>query len=286
MRDVGVLVFVDQDEFEAALIISQHVRVLAEQADVFQQQIAEIGGVEDLQPLLIVRIELAALAVGEHRGFARRHLRRPEPTVLPAVDQAGQHPRRPALVVDAFGLKQLLEQPYLVVGIEHGEIGLQLHHLGMGAQDAPADGVEGAEPRHAFDRLAEHLAKPQFHLARGLVGEGHREDFARPRPSLAEDMGDAAGQDAGLAGAGAGQNQYRTIQRLYRLALLGIEAAQISGCGRRPRTRCDAAGQRLVVGDARVGQVARLGHLVIRFPAHDGTFRKGKHRGRDEGEPS
>jgi hypothetical protein len=34
-----------------------------------------------------------------------------------------------------------------------------------------------------------------------------------------------------------------------------------------------------VVGDARVGQVARLGHLVIRFPAHDGTFREGKHRG-------
>ena len=266
MRNVGVLVFVDQDEFEAALIISQHVRVLAEQTDVFQQQIAEIGGVEDLQPLLIARIELAALAVGKHRGFARRHLRRPEPAVLPAVDQAGQHPRRPALVVDAFGLKQLLEQPYLVVGIEHGEIGFELHHLGMGAQDAPADGVEGAEPRHAFDRLAEHLAEPQFHLARGLVGEGHREDFARTRPALAEDMGDAAGQDAGLAGTGAGQHQYRTIQRFHCLALLGIEAVEIRGRCRRPGARGNPAGQRLVVGDARVGQVARLGHVLIRFP--------------------
>src|SRR3984885_7722421 len=83
LRDVGVLVLVDQDELEAALILPQHVRVLAEQTDVFQQEIAEIGGVEDLQPLLIARIELAALAVGEYRGVARRHLRRSKPTVFP-----------------------------------------------------------------------------------------------------------------------------------------------------------------------------------------------------------
>ena len=43
--------------------------MFAKQADVFQQQIAEIGGVEDLQPLLIGRIELAALAVAEYGGL-------------------------------------------------------------------------------------------------------------------------------------------------------------------------------------------------------------------------
>ena len=53
LRHVGVLVFVDQDEAEARLILAQHFRLLAEQADVLQQEIAEIGGVEDFQPLLI-----------------------------------------------------------------------------------------------------------------------------------------------------------------------------------------------------------------------------------------
>src|SRR6201985_1639926 len=70
LRDVGVLIFVHQDELEAALILPQNIRMLAEDPDVLQQEIAEIGGVEDLQPLLIAGIELAALAIAEHRGFA------------------------------------------------------------------------------------------------------------------------------------------------------------------------------------------------------------------------
>ncbi len=212
LRDVGVLIFVDQNELEAVLVLPEHVGMLAEQADVLQQQVAEIGGVEDLQPLLIAGVELAALAVAEHRGFAGWNLRRRQSAVFPAVDQSGQHPRRPALVVDVFGLQQLLQQPHLVVDIEHGEVGFELHQFGMDAQDAPADRMESAEPRHALHGLAEHLAEAELHLARGLVGEGHRQDFVRPRPALAQDMGDAGGQHAGLAGAGAGQHQNRSVQ--------------------------------------------------------------------------
>ena len=258
--DVGVLVFVDQDEFEALLVLPEDVRVLAEDADVFQQQIAEIGGVQDLQPLLVARIELAALAVGERCGFARGHLRRHQAAVLPAVDQPGQHPRRPALVVDVVGLQELLQEPHLVVDVEHREVRLELRQLRMGAQDAAADGVEGAEPRHALDGLAEHLAQPVLHLACGLVGEGHRQDLARAGAALAQDMRNARGQDAGLAGAGAGQHQNRAVQRLHGVALLGIEPGQIFRSHRGARTRGDAAGRRLVVGDALGGDFARLGH--------------------------
>ena len=203
--------------------------MLAEQPDVLQQQIAEIGGVEDFQPLLIARVELAALAIAEHRGFARRHLRRRQPAVLPAVDQPGQHARRPALVVDVLGLQQLLQQPDLVVDIEHGEIGFQLHQFGMDAQDAAADRVEGAEPRHALHGLAQHLAEPQLHLARGLVGEGHRQDFAAAGPALAQDMGDAGGQHARLAGAGAGQHQHRPSSVSTASRCSGLSPARYCG---------------------------------------------------------
>ncbi len=250
--------------------------MFAEQPDVLQQKIAEIGGVEDLQPFLIGRVELAALAVAEHGGFARRHLRRRQPAVLPAVDQPGQHPRRPALVVDIFRLQQLLQEPDLVVDIEHGEIGLQLHQFGMEAQDAAADGVKGAEPRHAFDRLAQHLAEPQLHLARRLVGEGDREDLARPRPARAQDMGDPAGQHPGLAGAGPGQHQNRPVQRFHRLALLGIEAREILRGRGRAGTRGDAASGGLVLGDFVMDQLVRLGHMRI-------VFRPRWHRGAVKG---
>ncbi len=69
------------------------------------KQIAEIGGVEDLQPLLIGGIELEALAVGEGGAFAGLDVLRREAAVLPAVDHAGEHAGRPALLVDVLGLR-------------------------------------------------------------------------------------------------------------------------------------------------------------------------------------
>ena len=138
----------------------------------------------------------------------------------------GEHARRPALLVDILGLQHLLQQPDLVVDVENGEVGLQPDQLGMAAQDLHADRMEGAEPRHALDDLPDHRADARLHLARRLVGEGDGEDFRGARAAEREDVGDARRQHAGLAGAGAGQHQHRTVERLDRLALLGVEPAR------------------------------------------------------------
>src|SRR5262249_32338172 len=58
LRDIGVLIFVDQAVSEAALILAQHVGLFAEQADLYQKQVAEIGGIENFQALLIFLLEL------------------------------------------------------------------------------------------------------------------------------------------------------------------------------------------------------------------------------------
>ena len=206
----------------------------AEQADVLQQQVAEVGGVERLQPLLIGEVELLALAVGKARGFARRHLVGREPAVLPAVDEHGEDARRPALLVELLRFEQLLHQPDLVVDVEDGEVVLQTHQLGVTAQNLHANRVEGAEPGHALDDLPDHLADAVLHLARRLVGEGHGEDIARPRPAEVQNVRDAGGQDPGFAGAGAGQHQHGAVQGLHRLALLRVEIGEI---GRRARAK-------------------------------------------------
>ena len=53
LGDVGVLVLVDQRVAEAALVVGEHVRVLQEQPQHLEQQVAEVGGVELLEALLV-----------------------------------------------------------------------------------------------------------------------------------------------------------------------------------------------------------------------------------------
>src|SRR5262249_56841198 len=68
LRHVRILILVDQDVAKPRLILAQHLALLAEQADAFEQEVAEVGGVEHLQPLLVGGIELLAAAAGKARG--------------------------------------------------------------------------------------------------------------------------------------------------------------------------------------------------------------------------
>ncbi len=227
LRDVGVLILVDQDEFEPLLKRAQHVGVLAEQADVLQQQVAEVGGIERLQPLLIRDVKLLALAVGKARRLAGGNILGREAAVLPAVDQHRQHARGPALLVELLGLQDLLHHADLVVGVEDREIVLQADQFGVPAQDLHADRVEGAEPGHALDDLPDHLADAVFHFARRLVGEGDGKNLARMRAAEVQYVRDARGEHAGLAGTGAREHQHGAIERFHGLALLRVEVGEI-----------------------------------------------------------
>ncbi len=248
------------------------------------QKVAEVAGVERLQPLLIGSEKLAALAVAEASRVAFRDFGGAEALVLPSVDHHGELPRRPALVVEVFGLDELLDQPDDVVGVEDGEVGTQAGKLGMAAQELYADRVEGAEPRHALDiAFADQQADALLHLARGLVGEGDGEYLARVGEAGGEDVGDAGGEHARLAGAGAGKHQHRSFRGLDGEALLGVQALQIvrrlvvaltrghgaRGDARR-RRRCGGArgactGQGFLVKERHVvGKVRHRPNVVIR----------------------
>ena len=237
LGDIGVLVLIDQDVFEPLLVVGEHVRVVLEDLHHMQQQVAEIDRVEGLQARLVGGVELAAAAVGE-AAFVAGHLPGPLGAVLPAVDHRGEHPCRPALLVNVPGAEQLLDQPDLVVGVEDGEGRFQPRQLGVAAQDPDADGVEGAEPRHALDGTADQFADPLLHLARRLVGEGDGEDLAGPGALVVDQMRQPGGQHPGLAGARTRQHQHRAVERLDRLALVRVELRQIG------RGRAGALGER------------------------------------------
>ncbi len=170
---------------------------------------------------------------------------------------------RPALLVDVFGLEHLFQQANLVVGVENGEIGLQPHQFGVAAQDFGGDGVKGAEPAHALGAWADQRGDARLHLARRLVGEGHGENLRGPGAALRQNMGDARGQNPRLAGAGAGEHQYRPVERLDRFALFGIERGQPIGRATRGglRTRGQAAGARAGMNEIFVTEGERIGQF-------------------------
>ncbi len=176
---VRVLIFIDQHVAEAVLKFLQHIRIFAKEPQAFEQKIAEIGGVQNFQPLLIELIKLLPLAIAESRGFARRHMRRRQPAILPGIDLIGEAARRPALFIDIFGGEHLLQQPDLIVGVENGEGGFEADKLGMTAQNLGRDRVERAEPGHAFAGRAGEQRNAVLHLARRLVGEGDGENLGR-----------------------------------------------------------------------------------------------------------
>jgi hypothetical protein len=226
LRDVGVLILIDEDVFEAPLIVRQHVGVAEKDRQHVKQQVAEIGGVQGLQALLISRIQCDRLVLVPAL-FACRDLRRGPAAVLPPVDQRCQPLRRPALLVDVSLGEHLLEQPQLVVGVEDREVAFEPDQSGVPPQHPRRDRMEGAEELHALRGAAEEQRHPVLHLARRLVGEGNREDLRRPRPPGEDDVRKAAGQRARLARPRAREEQHRAFGGEHGLALGRVEPVHV-----------------------------------------------------------
>ena len=127
--------------------------------------------------------------------------------LLLLAENAREHrARRVPPLVELEVAHDALHDGALIGGVVDQEVGIYTDRCAEAAQQLGGGGVEGAHPQIPRD-LAEHAFEPVTHLASGLVGEGDAED-AVGRDVLARDeIGDAVGDDAGLAGAGSGEHQ-------------------------------------------------------------------------------
>jgi len=109
----------------------------------------------------------------------------------------------------------------------------------MRAQETVAQAVERAHP-HATGVDRQLRREAGQHLARSLVGEGDRQQPGRAASPRLDQPGDARGEDAGLAGARAGEDQRVLVGQGDGGELFGIEvveeghgaaAGEISECG-------------------------------------------------------
>ena len=98
-----------------------------------------------------------------------------------------------------------------VVAVEDGEVALVTEQVGVRAQNPGADGMERPAPER---RPVPAPANPRrgASFPGGLVGERQQQDAVR-RDALFQQIGDAVGERARLARAGAGDDERRPGRR-------------------------------------------------------------------------
>ena len=238
LRVVGVLVLVNEDVAESVMVVLGHVRMVTQQFDGAHDQVVEVDGVGEREPMLVFGVDdrvqrldvadgadlvaaLAGFEVGRILGELRLDA---DELVLVVGDASEDGARRVAFDVDVEFGGDDLDESFGVGGVVDGESVGQSDGLAVAAQDAHTCGVEGGHP-HALGDGADERFESFAHLGGRLVGEGDGEDLTGPCAEPAEDPCDAAGEHARLARAGARADEQRLPLVLHGLRLLRVEVA-------------------------------------------------------------
>ncbi len=231
LRNVGVLIFIDKDIFETAVVISQNLRVLRvfQNRNHVQQQIPEVAGIHALEPFLITAVEQKQFTLGHFPGIVHRDLCGCQAAIFPAINIMDDRFGRPFFGVDIFAFHDLLQKAQLIVGIENREIARKPDKPRMYAQHPRRQRVKRAEPP-AFHRLAtEKPADAVLHFLCRLVGEGDGKNLRRVCLAAMKKMREPRRQNPRLARPCARQHQHGAVQRLDRFALRRVQVFKIFG---------------------------------------------------------
>ena len=152
--------------------------------------------------------------------------------------------RRELLGVQPHAPHDLLHDALLVVLVVDGEgareaLVADFQRFDVAAQNAHAERVESGDQRLGQRRVAQQPVDALGHLAGGLVGEGDGQNRVGRDAFFLDQPGDAAGDDAGLARAGAGQDEQRALGGFDGGALFGIQIGEerLQGVGPVPSRR-------------------------------------------------
>ena len=205
---VGVLVFVHQQVADAPLPGFEQVRLFGEEARRQADEVVEIDGVVGVEAALVVGVKAGEIGLEVVLGLAQG-LGGLDEGILPGGDAVLHRGGREGVGL-AHRAQVLLDDRLGILGVEEGEAGAQPGAVVVAAQQVQAQGVEGGDAQAAGVTALEQAADPFLHLPGRLVGEGDGGDVARRQAALPHQVGDLAGDDPGLARAGAGQDQQGT----------------------------------------------------------------------------
>ncbi len=224
LRDVGVLVLVDENVFEAVLVRGEHTRMLAEQRDDVDEKIIEVHGTGTLQAVLVLGIHLRVLLLERTERVVVRPYRRHE-LVLPQADPRLCGARGVPLRVEVEVANDVADEPLRIGRVVNGERARIPEFVGVAAQDPYARCVERADP-HLVGNFTDEAAHAAAHLFGRLVREGDREDVHRVN-AASDEVGDAVREHTGLARTRSGNDEQRSAVVFDCVALIGVELREV-----------------------------------------------------------
>ncbi len=132
--------------------------------------------------------------------------------VLRPGDARENGARRELLVVEAHAAHCLFDDGLLVGFVVDHKVTRKpfianAQRFDVTAKNAHTEGVKCRQQWFGQAAVIEQLVDPLSHLRRGLVGKRDRQDGIRCDIPHLNEIGDAVGNDAGLARAGPSQNQ-------------------------------------------------------------------------------
>ena len=197
---------IDENVAPLVLIFAADSFVCAQEQDGAHQEVVEVHGVVQLEELLVAAVDAVANLL--HVAIGADQVRRKQ-IVLPVADLCQDRPGAEAFLVEPHLLENFAHESQLVGAVVDHPVAFEAGGLDFDAQDACADGVEGADGEAAeaaaaaLDRrgepVADQLFNPTAHFACGLVGKGNGQDVPRVDLSLFDQIDDALGQDACFA---------------------------------------------------------------------------------------
>jgi hypothetical protein len=141
-----------------------------------------------------------------------------------------------ALLVQVHLAHQRPDQRQLIGGVVDDPVALEADGIGLDAQHAGADAVEGADGQAAQrlgwpgsgspNRSASSASTRSRISLAALLVKVTAMMFHGAMPATIDHVGDAARQHPRLARAGPGQHQHRAMDRLNRFGLSGVEVVE------------------------------------------------------------
>ena len=220
---VGVLELVDHEEAPAAAEAFGEGGVLAEDDEDLEEEVAEVGAALAAELVLVEVVEAGeSLGVGAE-GILLGLIGGPAAVFL-GVDEVLALADGAAAAVFAEAIEEGGDEATLVAVVVDGEVPVEAGPRREASKQAGAEAVEGGDDNPLGGLfVVEEGVDAVAHLGGGAVGEGDGDDGVRGLPVVVDQVGDAVGEDPGLAAAGAGEDEERAAVVEDGFALWGVE---------------------------------------------------------------